>query len=67
MVVPPKNPEDWERLNPARVIQLKMEREAKLIQNAIVRLNGGETTVFIEEEPAKAPKEQTVALKHSER
>jgi len=66
VIVPPRNPEDWERLNPARVIQMKMEKETKLIQNAIVRLNGGET-LFIEEEPAKAAKEQTVALKHSDR
>jgi hypothetical protein len=38
VIIPPRNPDDWQRLNPARVIKEKMIKETKLIQSSLARI-----------------------------
>jgi hypothetical protein len=38
VIIPPRNPEDWQRLNPARVIKEAMLKEARLLNSSLGKL-----------------------------
>ena len=40
VIIPPKNPEDWKRLNPARVIKEAMLKENRLIMSSLGKIDG---------------------------
>ena len=48
MIIPPRNPDDWQRLNPARVIKEAMMKEARLLNSSL-----GKLTDHVEEEVKK--------------